>query len=190
MHCEIEFKNNWWLTLWVRRDGEGTSMTSAVMLSFWKSVNLRSHSCKMRVIEQYSTLTPSLSTGGQDESRWNEHLLYPCSRVRLVYLGYQGLPLIKHLLYPCSNTVLTDASWISHVPAVTSSSIFFKEPNPKEDGSTVARSSVLMGSRLGQINCFLNLLILNDKEAETEGEFCSVRLCVHVCMYMWLNGNK
>ena len=53
-------------------------------------------------------------------------------------------------LSPYSNTALIDASWISHVPTVTSSSIFFKEPNTKEDGGTVAGSSVLVEHRLGQ----------------------------------------
>lgn len=71
---------------------------------------------------------------------------------------------------------------ISHVPAVTSSSIFFKAPNPEEDGTTAAGSSVLVGSKLRTNKlCFLNLLILNDKEAETEGELC--RVSVYVCVY-------
>lgn len=87
-------------------------------------------------------------------------------------------------LSPYSNTALIDASWISHVSAVISSNIFFEDPNPKEDGATVAGSSILVGSRLGQINCFLKLLILNDKEAETEGELCRVSVCVCICMCM------
>lgn len=61
-------------------------------------------------------------------------------------------------LSPYSNSALTDASWISHVPAVTSSNVFFKEPNPKEDGAAVAGSSILMGSRRGQIKLFPELI--------------------------------